>query len=130
MLHHFAITVSDLPTSMAFYRLVLEGVGYALSHYDEKRIAVWLGPNPEILIYQARTDQLDRKHVTYDPGIHHIAFQVDEREVIDKLWKDLKLNGYHILDDPREYPEYAENYYAVFFEDPDGIKLELMCLSS
>lgn len=85
---------------------------------------------PEILIYQARTDQLDRKHVTYDPGIHHIAFQVDEREVIDKLWKDLKLNGYHILDDPREYPEYAENYYAVFFEDPDGIKLELMCLSS
>ena len=129
MLHHLAITVSDLKTSMPFYRLVLEGVGYALSHYDEQRIAVWLGPNPEILIYQARTDQLDRKHVTYDPGIHHIAFQVEECGIIDQLWKELKLNGYLILDDPREYPEYAEKYYAIFFEDPDGMKLEVVSLS-
>jgi hypothetical protein len=27
-------------------------------------------------------------------------------------------------DAPREYPAYVPGYYAVFFSDPDGIKLE------
>jgi glyoxylase I family protein len=31
-----------------------------------------------------------------------------------------------VLDAPREYPEYVPGYYAVFFADPDGIKLELV----
>jgi hypothetical protein len=27
---------------------------------------------------------------------------------------------------PRLYPEYREDYYAIFFSDPDGIRLELV----
>lgn len=27
---------------------------------------------------------------------------------------------------PALYPQYAADYYAVFFEDPDGIRLELV----
>jgi glyoxylase I family protein len=31
-----------------------------------------------------------------------------------------------ILNAPREYPQYEPGYYAVFFLDPDGIKLEFV----
>ena len=41
-------------------------------------------------------------------------------EVQDAPW------GGTILDPPREYPHYVPGYYAVFFADPDGIKLELV----
>jgi len=34
--------------------------------------------------------------------------------------------GIAILDAPAEYPEYAPGYYAVFFADPDGLKLEFV----
>ena len=27
---------------------------------------------------------------------------------------------------PREFPEYRPGYYAVFFEDPDRLKLEIV----
>jgi hypothetical protein len=30
-----------------------------------------------------------------------------------------------LYDSPREYPEYRPGYYAVFFEDPDRLKLEV-----
>jgi glyoxylase I family protein len=32
--------------------------------------------------------------------------------------------GVRVLDPPAEYPQYAPGYYAVFFADPDGLKLE------
>ena len=35
-----------------------------------------------------------------------------------------------VLDPPREYPEYVPGYYAVFFTDPDGLKLELVHIPS
>jgi catechol 2,3-dioxygenase-like lactoylglutathione lyase family enzyme len=31
-----------------------------------------------------------------------------------------------ILDPPTEYPAYGAGYYAVFFADPDGLKLEFV----
>ena len=31
-----------------------------------------------------------------------------------------------VVDPPADYPEYGEGYYAVFFLDPDGLKLEGM----
>ncbi len=34
--------------------------------------------------------------------------------------------GITVLDPPAEYPEYGPQYYAVFFADPDGMKLEVV----
>jgi hypothetical protein len=34
-----------------------------------------------------------------------------------------------VLDPPADYPAYGEGYDAVFFTDPDGIKLEFVYLS-
>jgi glyoxylase I family protein len=50
-----------------------------------------------------------------------VAFRADSRDEVDALGRDLA-----VLDPPRAYPEYVPGYYAVFFADPDGIKLELV----
>ena len=34
--------------------------------------------------------------------------------------------GATVLDAPAEYPQYGAGYYAVFFSDPDGLKLEFV----
>jgi NAD-dependent oxidoreductase involved in siderophore biosynthesis len=31
-----------------------------------------------------------------------------------------------VVDPPADYPDYGDGYYAVFFTDPDGLKLEGM----
>jgi hypothetical protein len=38
----------------------------------------------------------------------------------------LKAHRSNVVDPPADYPDYGEGYYAVFFTDPDGLKLEGM----
>ncbi len=71
-----------------------------------------------------------------DPGFHrkrtglgHIAFRVDSAEMVDTFVKEfLKPRQIEALyGGARAYPEYAPGYYAVYFEDPDRIKVEVVC---
>ena len=47
-------------------------------------------------------------------------------EDVDLLHELLLKIGATVLDPPADYPAYGEGYYAVFFSDPDGIKLEFV----
>jgi len=61
----------------------------------------------------------------YRVGLHHIAFEVESRAVVDERHAWLRSAGAEIESPPQEYA-YLPGYYAVFFYDPDGIKLELV----
>ena len=125
MIHHLALTASNLQRSLSFYDAVLEPLGYKRK-LTFSELATWEGPEPEILIYQARPGQIANTHLTYDPGVHHVAFFAASREIIDRIGIIAPQAGGTILDRPREDPDYSPGYYAVFFNDPDGIKIEIM----
>jgi len=55
-----------------------------------------------------------------------VAFQLGSRDAIDERAAWLRARGAEIESGPADYPQYRPGYYAVFFYDPDGIKLELM----
>ena len=64
-----------------------------------------------------------KKYKIGDVGLHHYAFQLRSRRDVDALQAFLEKQSVRIVD-PAD--EYYEDYYAVFFLDPDGIKLEGM----
>jgi catechol 2,3-dioxygenase-like lactoylglutathione lyase family enzyme len=57
--------------------------------------------------------------------LHHFAWNADSREEVDRFHKLLLERGVEVLDPPAEY-DYEPGYYAVFFSDPDALKLELV----
>ena len=61
-----------------------------------------------------------------DYGLHHLTWIADSREDVDGLHKLLVAFGATILDAPADYPNYRPGYYALFFADPDGLKLEFV----
>ncbi len=62
------------------------------------------------------------------PGaLHHLAFKADSREEVDNAYQELLKIGANIVSEPQIYPEYSENYYAVFFKDMENIKYEIVC---
>ena len=126
--HHLDLTVRDPHASAPFYELVLGHMGYRPVRQDADGIDYgWEGaPYPSIGIMRAKGDGRDRKHNRYAPGLHHVAFRAASRADVDDLYRKLKAAGATVLDAPADYPEYGEGYYAVFFADPDGLKLEFV----
>jgi len=61
----------------------------------------------------------------YEIGVHHVAFEAGSRAAVDERAAWLSMHGGEIESGPEEY-WYSPGYYAVFFYDPDGMKLEIV----
>jgi catechol 2,3-dioxygenase-like lactoylglutathione lyase family enzyme len=59
-------------------------------------------------------------------GYHHYAFELAARAEVDAIYAFLQAWKVAIADPPADYPDYGEGYYAIYFLDPDGLKLEAM----
>ena len=70
------------------------------------------------------TTREKRKYRKGDIGFHHYAFELSSRKDVDALGAFLAKHGMDVVDPPGEY--YGRSYYAVYFTDPDGMKLEGM----
>jgi len=119
--HHIAFSAKDIDASAAFYDEILKPLGYK-RHISEEDFCAWDGVIPEILLYASKKEG---SHETYTPGIHHLAFQANERSIVKEVFKKAKTLEAEILNEPDDYPEYGEGYHATFFLDPDGIKIEI-----
>jgi len=121
---HLVLSVGNFARSRAFYDKVLGFLGFKLK-YDLADAAGW--SNRKTLFWIAKADAKGRKHKYRkgDIGFHHYAFELSSRKDVDDLGAFLDQHGMTVLDPPGEYNG-DKNYYAVFFADPDGMKLEGM----
>jgi len=122
-MHHIDLTVSDLKRAIAFYDPILTRLGFRHDGAFTQRNADWISDSIGIGLVQARAGHA--LHDRYSPGLHHLAFNAESRAVVDEFHEFLVARGVEILDPPAEYPQYGPGYYAVFFADPDGLKLEV-----
>jgi catechol 2,3-dioxygenase-like lactoylglutathione lyase family enzyme len=131
-INHLALTVTDLARSIAFYDKVLGFMGYQRVEVPEQTqrlmktpLVAWAGSNNSITMRPARGPNASRPHDRNSPGLNHLAFNAAHREDVDRMHSLLKEIGAEILDAPAEYP-YFPGYYAVYFSDPDGLKIEFV----
>jgi len=122
---HLAIRVSDFEVSRRFYDRLLGFLGF-VREWEFDRTVGWNNGVTMIWITEADAEGRERPHHTGDVGYHHYAFELAAREEVDELGAFLAKEGVTIVDPPADYPSYGEGYYAVFFLDPDGLKLEGM----
>ena len=127
---HFDLVVSDLDRSLAFYKGLLEPLGFTRASEIEgergERV-VYLGGTggPSVSLRERQSQGRELPYDRYDLGIHHVAFSAPSREVVEERAAWLATEGVEIESDPQEY-SYVPGYYAVFFFDPDGLKLEIV----
>lgn len=125
LLHHIEINVSNLEKSLQFWSWFLEDLGYRVFGKWEKGQSYKLGET-YIVFVQTEERFLDSNYHRSRVGLNHLAFHASSRTEVDDFTNKLKDKGVKLLYQ-NDYP-YAggENYYAVFFEDPDRIKVELV----
>ncbi|HWA89655.1 MAG TPA: VOC family protein [Rhizomicrobium sp.] len=127
--HHIDLSVKDPKAARPFWDAVLGFMGYAVStNYSHGGYDFDCGTRGgdfvSIGIRPVSGPNAARPHDRYSSGLHHIAWNAQSRADVDALHALLVKIGATVTDPPAHYPEYSEGYYAVFFQDPDGLKLE------
>lgn len=125
-LNHVSITVNDIDKSRAFYERLLPALGYRLLFSEEGTFGYVGADGLKLYFSCAPPDKRGQAFDRYRVGLHHLAFNAPDRHYVDDIHEKLVSWGVTILDAPAEYPKYEPGYYAVFFLDPDGIKLEVV----
>jgi catechol 2,3-dioxygenase-like lactoylglutathione lyase family enzyme len=120
---HVYLTVSDLARSEEFYDRAMAVLGY-------RKLRSTIGGDPHVHFYNRqfglslRPARSAATHDPYSPGLHHFCFRVVDEEAVKRAATELRERGIEVSE-PRYYPEYAEDYFAIFFIDPDGMRLEV-----
>ena len=116
---HISIRVSDYEKSKAFYGRLFAFLGFEISDEYPSTIG-WTNGKTRYWIAPAEGR---KTHRIGDVGLHHYALELRNRKDVDALQAFLEEQGVRIVDPAGEY---YDDYYAVFFLDPDGLKLEGM----
>jgi glyoxylase I family protein len=131
-INHVALTASDLARSTVFYDHVLGFMGYQRAAVSEStqqamrtRLHAWASPAGSVTLRPARGESVRKAHDREAPGLNHLAFDAEDRADVEKMYDLLKRIGAQVLDPPNEYP-YFPGYFAVYFCDPDGLKIEFV----
>jgi len=125
-LYHVQINVADAATAIPFYRALFGYFEYTTIMETRDLLAVSNGTTDFWLIETPR-ERRNRGFHRKNTGLNHLAFGVRERPDVDRFVAEFMTpRGLPALyDSPRDYPEYREGYYGVFFEDPDRLKIEV-----
>lgn len=119
---HIVLRVGDYEKSKAFYGKLLGFLGFKVLEEYEDAIG-WTNGKTRLWIGPADREGRQHKYRIGDIGLHHYAFELSSRKEVDALQAFLEAEGVKIVDPAGEY---YDDYYAVFFLDPDGIKFEGM----
>jgi glyoxylase I family protein len=120
---HIYIAVTDLARSEVFYDTVMPVLGFKKNsfpnegdrhvQYYNRHFGFVLRPAKRLL-----------PHDPLAPGLHHFCFRVEDQAAVEEIANRFGELGIE-CSTPQLYPEYAPDYWAIFFQDPDGIRLEV-----
>ncbi|BAL95399.1 VOC family protein [Rubrivivax gelatinosus] len=111
---HVQLVVRDLAASQAFYAAVLDSLGVPMGGTGDGYF--WADE-----LFVTGVDSPAALGVL--TGRHHLAFQAQDRTMVDRFYEAALAHGGQDNGAPGERP-YHPGYYAAFVLDPDGNNIE------
>ena len=135
VIDHIQITVKDINIAEPFYDKFLPILGFDIKskvsasiEEHDFYVAEYTHPLLSFAITSPRKAYKDDTIHRRKPGaLHHLAFKAESRGEVDRLFLEIKKIGAKIVSEPKLFPEYGPDYYALFFKDIEGIKYEIVC---
>ena len=125
ILSHIEIYVSDLERSTLFWDWFLSYWGYEV-HQEWEKGKSWINGMTYIVLVQTENKYQKHPYHRCHTGLNHLAFYADDRSEIDRFTSEIRRKGIPILYEDRHPYAGGHDSYAIYFEDPDRIKLEVV----
>ncbi len=127
-LEHIIVNVSNPKVSFPFYKDLFIYFEHKMIAYKEgDHIAFRKKGSTDFWIVVTEPKYIKNGFHRKNTGINHFCFHVSSKKEVDQFNEEfLNPKGIKTLyNSPKSFPEYTPDYYAVFFEDPDRVKLEV-----
>lgn len=121
-LDHIDLRVKDFDRAMKFYEKLLPEVGFTCNRSDKTWGTFYSVGGDKPSDFFGFTEDLH-----HQPNGTRVSFWADTREEVDRIANLVREIGGQNLEGPEICADYSPGYYALFFEDPDGNKLEICC---
>jgi catechol 2,3-dioxygenase-like lactoylglutathione lyase family enzyme len=119
---HIDLRVRNLNEAKSFYDRLMPAIGFPNAYETS------LG-----LSYEAKLDHAKPEFfgliedLNHRPSATRIAFGANDKNAVDQATVMATLAGALNVEGPMFCPEYSPTYYASFFDDPSGNRLEICC---
>ena len=117
-MHHVDVHVTSVPRSRKLLDAFMPVVGYTVRYEETDFVSYWRGARPAIGFIEDGTP--------VRASAMRIAFDVAQTADVDAAASAAINAGARNVEGPGFHPEYGDDYYAVFFEDFDGNKFEIV----
>ncbi len=125
MLHHLELYVSDFKKSLTAWDWLLTELGYTVYQQWEHGQSYRFG-DTYLVFVQTEAAHLEPPYHRKKTGLNHIAFHAESRDQLERLRPELSRHGFTELYADRFPHAGGPNYIALYFEDPDRMKVELV----
>ena len=122
---HIDLRVKDMKVARKFYAKFLPQLGFVRESPGRRYHTFYSAGGGKPSEFFGFTQ--DKEH---QPNETRIAFWADTRKEVDRIADLVREAGGTTLEGPEVCRNYSPGYYAFFFEDPDGNKLEICCRES
>ena len=126
MLSHVHIGITNFEPAFAFYRGVMDELGFTLKFSEpEKSWAGWMQAGVDRPLFLIGYPY-NRERAAPGNG-QMVALLAPTRDAVDRCYARAIANGGRSEGEPGLRPHYHPNFYGAYFRDPDGNKLCVCC---
>jgi len=118
---HIDARVSSLKRMSPFYNALMIALGASKREVDSGISEEWYHDD------RAQSFFVIDEDASHVPNRSRIAFGVETRAEVDRAAAAVREAGARAVEGPEVCAEYTQPYYAAFFEDPEGNRLEVCC---
>jgi catechol 2,3-dioxygenase-like lactoylglutathione lyase family enzyme len=123
-IHHVELWVPNLDKAIASWGWLLTALGYRMFQ-DWPGGRSWRAGHSYIVVEQSPARTASR-HDRCRPGLNHLAFHVETRELVDELTRGAQLHGWTLMFADQHPFAGGPQHYAAYLENSDGYEVELV----
>ncbi len=123
-IHHVELWVPNLDKAITSWGWLLTALGYRMFQ-DWPGGRSWQAGHSYIVVEQSPARTASR-HDRCRPGLNHLAFHVETRELVDELTREAQLHGWQLMFTDQHPFAGGPQHYAAYLENSDGYEVELV----